>query len=108
MLIPPHPIGTQPLVDFREWFGIQRIDATLGLDPDLYKTTFAERSKVFGSHISHPDISLRLEIKQLCEVLHRGHRDKEMIGVMKARSFQVLIASGNHGRAEALAAQAIF
>ncbi|MCL6600885.1 MAG: hypothetical protein K6T81_19445, partial [Alicyclobacillus macrosporangiidus] len=61
-----------------------------------------------GAHISHPDISLRLEMKQLCEVLHRGHRDKEMIGVMKARSFQFLIASGNHGRAEALAAQAIF
>jgi hypothetical protein len=48
MLIPSHPIGAQPLVDLREWFGIQRIDAALGLDPNVYKTTFAERSKVFG------------------------------------------------------------
>jgi hypothetical protein len=47
-------------------------------------------------------------MKQLCEVLLWGHGDMEIIDVMKARSFQVLITSGNHRRAEAVAAQAIF
>jgi hypothetical protein len=41
MLIPLHPIGAQPLVNFREWPGVERIDATLGLDLDPYKPTFA-------------------------------------------------------------------
>jgi hypothetical protein len=48
MPIPLLAIGTQPIVDLRKRFGIQRVDAALSVHSDTHKTAFPECPKVFG------------------------------------------------------------